>query len=417
MRAYGEAMKSLLIACALGLFLTVPAAAQSITDIRFGAQDNMTRVAIDANGALPYRAFVLGDPTRIVIDFPRVNWQAPTNKGDITGKISSYRASAYNNDTLRLVLETKLPMVVADHFRLPPDKKRPWRYVFDLKHADPITFRQNLNRVITGGGAAKSATKGTVTEKIVLPLTPPSKTLQKAPINKTKPLIVIDAGHGGIDPGARATNGTYEKIITLAVAREVKKILEAEGKYRVKMTRDTDIFIKLPDRVRIARKAGADLFISLHADTISRSAVQGASVYTLSDKASDAETAKLAARENAVDGLVHVEIGDVDAEVADILLDLVTRDTMNQSRVLAETVVGTFRGNGVSMLPQRPHRSAGFAVLKAPDVPSVLIEMGYLSNKAEASKLTNEEYRKKLARTISRVIDRYFTETSKRAAY
>jgi N-acetylmuramoyl-L-alanine amidase len=118
-----------------------------------------------------------------------------------------------------------------------------------------------------------------------------------------------------------------------------------------------------------------------------------------------------------VDGLVHVEIGDVDAEVADILLDLVTRDTMNQSRVLAETVVGTFRGNGVSMLPQRPHRSAGFAVLKAPDVPSVLIEMGYLSNKAEASKLTNEEYRKKLARTISRVIDRYFTETSKRAAY
>jgi len=412
-------MKSGVLTFLVCVFLAATVQAAGLSDIRFGKNGAATRVAIDAAGAMPYRAFVLNNPPRVVIDFPKTAWTAPMNKGDISGVVKSYRHSIFRTDTLRLVLDLKTPMVIGKHFRLPPDKGRPWRYVFDLKHADPITFRQNVNKVFAGGGANASATRGTTTEAgDIKPLAVPKKTVQTAPsASKIKPLVVIDAGHGGVDPGAIAANGAYEKNITLAVAREVKKILEAEGRYRVKLTRENDIFIKLPDRVRIARKAGADLFISLHADTIGRSAVRGASVYTLSDKASDAETAKLAARENAVDDLVHVDVGDVDAEVADILLDLVTRDTMNQSRVLAETVVSTFRSNSVVMLPQRPHRSAGFAVLKAPDVPSVLIEMGFLSNKTEAKNLSSAAYRQKLARAVVHVIDRYFTDTSKRAAY
>ncbi len=393
--------------------------AAGIHDIRFGKNGNLTRVAIDAADAMPYRAFVLNNPPRIVIDFPKANWSAPMNKGDISGTIKAYRHSIFRTDTRRIVLDLKTPMVIGKHFRLPPDQGRPWRYVFDLKHADPITFRQNINKVFTGGGAKDTATRGTTTEDgDIQPLVAPKKTTQKAPAPaRSKPLVVIDPGHGGVDPGAIAANGAYEKNITLAVAKEVKKILEQEGKYRVKLTRESDIFIKLPDRVRIARQAGADLFISLHADTIGRSAVRGASVYTLSDKASDAETAKLAARENAADDLVNVNVGEVDSDVAGILLDLVTRDTMNQSRVLAETVVSTFRGKGVSMLPQRPHRSAGFAVLKAPDVPSVLIELGFLSNKIEAKNLSDPGYRRKLGRAVADVIHRYFTDTSKRAAY
>ena len=405
---------------ALFLLLTAPVWGQTVSDIRIGREGaNQTRFVMDISGSVPYRAFVLNNPMRFVVDLPNIAWTAPMNKGDALRNIKSYRKGVYNQDTLRVVVELAKPMVIAKHLRLAPDQGRPWRYVFDLKPTDPMSFNRAVNQVATGGGTPRSATKniGDI-QPLQIPAPKDSKLMLQTPTQIAtnifkKKLIVVDAGHGGFDPGARAVNGTYEKVITLAVAKEAKRILESTGKYNVKLTRSTDIFIKLPDRVRIARNAGADLFVSLHADTIGRSNVMGASVYTLSDTASDAETAKLAERENAVDSLVNVNVGPVDADVEDILIDLVTRDTMNQSKILAETVVDIFHANGVMTLPERPHRAAGFAVLKAPDIPSILIEMGYLSNREEAKRLTTPAYRLKLAHAVADTIDRYFTSTSK----
>ena len=415
---------SLMLLCLVPSFAQ---AADSVTNVTIqrGSPATQTRFALETNKAVPYRAFVLNNPPRMVIDLPMMKWSAPMNKGDRNGIIKSYRKGTYQKDTLRIVLDLNRPAVLNNHQRQAAAKGQGWRYLFDLKPVNAIEFQKAINKVDVGGGAPTTATNGVTTiprsarqqAANAEPVKAPGRPTQTASTVNRKPLIVIDAGHGGVDPGAIAANGAYEKNITLAAAKEVKRLLEAQGKYRVKLTRETDIFIKLPERVRIARRANADMFISLHADTVGRSIVKGASVYTLSDVASDAETAKLAARENAVDTLVNVDVGHVDADVADILIDLVTRDTMNQSKVLAETVVSTFKANGIRTLPQRPHRSAGFAVLKAPDIPSALIEMGFLSNMEEAGLLSSAAHRTKLATAIARTIDRFYNETSKMAAY
>ncbi|HPQ50846.1 MAG TPA: N-acetylmuramoyl-L-alanine amidase, partial [Alphaproteobacteria bacterium] len=227
-----------------------------------------------------------------------------------------------------------------------------------------------------------------------------------------KPLIIIDAGHGGQDPGARGANGTYEKTIVLAVAHELRKQLEDSGKYKVKMTRETDVFIPLRGRVNFARKHNGDLFISLHADSIQNSQVTGASVYTLSDKASDKETQKLADRENKSDLIAGVDLSTQEDDVADILIDLAARDTMNQSKFLANTVVSSLQNNGIRTL-STAHRSAGFAVLKAMDIPSILVEMGYLTNRSEVERLSSPQHRRKIAATLKSSIDTYFQKTSK----
>jgi len=201
-------------------------------------------------------------------------------------------------------------------------------------------------------------------------------------------------------------NGVYEKSIVLAVGLELKSQLERSG-YRVEMTRSTDVFIPLGERVRFARKKGGDLFISLHADSISRSNVTGASVYTLSDKASDKETAKLAERENKSDLIAGIDLSHQETDVADILIDLAARDTMNQSRYLAKTVITTLDSNSVKVLDTK-YRSAGFAVLKAMDIPSILVEMGYLTNKQEVERLSNSAYRVRIASALKASIDKFF---------
>jgi N-acetylmuramoyl-L-alanine amidase len=242
------------------------------------------------------------------------------------------------------------------------------------------------------------------------PLTPPKALPLPPPAEK--PLIIIDAGHGGQDPGARGANGTYEKTIVLAVAHELRKQLEDSGKYKVKMTRETDVFIPLRGRVNFARKHNGDLFISLHADSIQNSQVTGASVYTLSDKASDKETQKLADRENKSDLIAGVDLSTQEDDVADILIDLAARDTMNQSKFLANTVVSSLQNNGIRTL-STAHRSAGFAVLKAMDIPSILVEMGYLTNRSEVERLSSPQHRRKIAATLKSSIDTYFQKTSK----
>jgi N-acetylmuramoyl-L-alanine amidase len=223
-----------------------------------------------------------------------------------------------------------------------------------------------------------------------------------------KRTVVLDAGHGGVDPGAIGATSTYEKDITLAMAREVRRQLEATGRYRVVMTRDSDVFVQLRDRVAKARSAQAELFVSIHADSIGSRDTRGASIYTLSETASDAEAAALAARENRADIIGGVDLSsERNREVVSILIDLAQRETMNLSAALAGILVEEL-GRDIQLIPNNPHRFAGFAVLKAPDVPSVLVELGYLSNRHDEKLLTRPHHRGKVAGAIVRAIDHYF---------
>jgi len=218
--------------------------------------------------------------------------------------------------------------------------------------------------------------------------------------------LVLDPGHGGVDPGAISPRGVYEKTITLATARELAVQLEASGRYRTVLTRRGDVFVPLRERVARARAHRAELFLSVHADALPEASLRGLSVYTLSAEASDRETAALAIRENKDDFVAGLKLSQQPREIGAILLDLARRQTNNQSVVLARSIVDEL-GRAVPLL-EKPHRSAGFAVLTAPDIPSVLVELGCLSNPEEERLLARPAYRRRLAQALVRAIDDYF---------
>ncbi|MDA8230977.1 MAG: N-acetylmuramoyl-L-alanine amidase [Magnetospirillum sp.] len=262
---------------------------------------------------------------------------------------------------------------------------------------------------VAAGGASVGSLPLT---KVAAPVPAPSpEPKAKMPRGEYRPMIVIDPGHGGVDPGAIGVSGIYEKNITLAVARELRRRLERTGRYRVHLTRDGDVFIPLHDRVAIARQYKADLFISLHADVVKDPQIRGLSVYTLSQTASDTEAQALADSENKVDLIAGIDLSHESADVANILIDLAQRETMNRSAVFAGDLVEEL-GREISLLTNT-HRFAGFAVLKGPDVPAVLIETGYLSNESEERSLRQPEYRGRLARAITRAVDRFFQSAQK----
>src|SRR6185369_14997393 len=222
------------------------------------------------------------------------------------------------------------------------------------------------------------------------------------------PLIYIDPGHGGPDPGTIGTTGTYEKDVTLAMAKELQRQLLATGRYRVKMTRDTDKFVALRPRFEMARRDHADMFISLHADANPFYSARGATVYTLSETASDSEAEALAAKENKADLIDGVDLSRQNNTVTSILIDLAQRETKNRSAAFAELLVHDM--GQVTMMLRNSHRFAGFAVLKAPDIPSVLIELGYLSDAQDEALLISPLHRTKLATAMLHAIDGYYTE-------
>ncbi len=250
-----------------------------------------------------------------------------------------------------------------------------------------------INTASAGGAGAPGLTSGAAKQ--------PEQEAKRG-----KPLIVIDPGHGGIDPGAVGENAT-EKELTLAVAKALKKELEATGKFRVVLTRSKDVYIPLRERFSLAREKAADLFISLHADSHNDPLTRGASVYTLSEKASDAEAEALAAKENKSDIIAGVDLSKQSNVVTDILIDLAQRDTKNMSTRFASLLVKELKRE--TMLLGNTHRFAGFAVLKAPDVPSVLVEMGYISSSKDEALLTSAKHQKRLAKAIRGAIENYFS--------
>jgi N-acetylmuramoyl-L-alanine amidase len=237
---------------------------------------------------------------------------------------------------------------------------------------------------------------------------PTPKSVKKpTPLPRPK-LIFLDPGHGGRDPGAQGVRGTQEKAVVMAIARELQRELLAGNRYRVLLTRSTDNYVALRERVARAQEAKADLFLSLHADACDNSDVRGASVYTLSEQATDREAAALAARENRADAVVGgMKLSDKDDNVARTLVAMSQRGTVNDSRRLADTIVQSFSRNGIRLLP-RTHRQAGFAVLTSPDIPAALVELGYLSNRQDEKLLTVRQHQIALAKALRGSVDAHF---------
>jgi len=376
----------------LGTGAVAAAAKPAVVGLRIGVHAETTRVVLDLTDGLEYRVFTLPSPYRVVVDLPEVAWKVSAKRlSSGRGIVQRFRYGLFQPGTSRLVLDLKAPVRLRKVFMLRPTANFGYRLVLDLEAVSAKDYRR----------------EGEPTP-LAAPKTTPSAGAKTTPERNGPIVIAIDPGHGGVDPGTQGTSGVYEKWITLAAARELARQLKATGRYRVVLTRDRDVFVPLPQRVAIARKAGADLFISLHADSIANHKVRGASIYTLSENASDAETAALAAKENKADVIAGIDLSSqvYDAEVANILIDLAQRQAKNESGKFVEALVPEL-GKSVRLL-RKTHRYAGFRVLKAPDVPSVLIEMGYLSNPRDERMLRTPKTRAKLMAAIRRAIDRYF---------
>lgn len=388
---------------ALGGMLARPApgacAELAATGVRIGVGPAATRFVIDLSDATHFQVFTLRDPYRVVIDLPALAWKVGAAAGqERGGVIDGYRFGLFKPGTFRIVLDVNHPVSVKTSMAGAGGSGHIKRLVLDLAAVTKAEF----DRTYIGPPAPVPAQTAFVRPTPRAP--PPGNN----PRRDGKRVIVIDPGHGGVDPGATGVSGAHEKDLTLAAGRELKRQLEASGRYRVVMTRDTDVFLPLRERVQVARDAHAQLFVSLHADTIGSRGISGSSVYTLSDKASDAEAAALAAKENKADLIAGADLTDYPEEVADILIDLAQRETRNNSVMYAHVLVRELDKNG--RLLSHSLRSAGFAVLKAPDVPSVLLEMGYLSNTKEERELRDPRYRTRLMAAVKRAIDAYFVE-------
>jgi len=342
-----------------------------LKNIRFSDnhQSKSLRIVLDLTHKAPYTVFSLNNNPRLVIDLESKSEIKKFKNESIY--IKNIRTRKTEKNVMRIVFDLKSNFYIDKHFYLKKNEKNIYRLVIDLKSNNKSSFEFK----------------------------------EKKPKEESKFIITIDAGHGGIDPGA-INLGQKEKNITLIAAKELKNILEKKN-IKVFLTREYDKFISLRNRRNIAKKNNSDLFISLHVDSLKKKTTRGTSIYTLSEKASDSITARLAERENKVDLIAGVNLQDVDNEVASILLDLNRRETKNSSSLFAESYVNIARKNGHRLL-RRPHRHAGFAVLKSLDIPSVLLEMGYLSNKKDSKLLISEDYQRKLSDKIVKAVINYF---------
>jgi N-acetylmuramoyl-L-alanine amidase len=390
-----------------------PASAPAVIAARIAGDQMRTRFIADLNQPVGFNVYILADPFRAVVDLPDISFRLPHGIGAAgRGLISAYRYGRIGEKHARIVMDLAGPALIQKSFLIDPRDGQPARMVVDLVATDRTTFAR-LNRD-AGRPDTEIAEQGADPVPRPRPKpdgSPPPAEDQpdKAGKDRQPPgrkVIVLDPGHGGLDPGAASRSGTLEKDVVLSFARVVKENLEATQRYSVFMTRDSDSFISLADRVRLARRHHADLLIAIHADALRGPTVRGATVYTLSERASDAEAQALAEKENGVDILAGVAHAEDSEQIAGILIDLTQRETKNSSVFLARRLVRQLKP--VTLLTGHPHRSAGFRVLKAPDVPSVLLELGYLSSRADEKLLRSTEWRRKMAKAMVGAIDAYF---------
>jgi N-acetylmuramoyl-L-alanine amidase len=374
----------------------LPASAKKFpvaTAVRIGGDSHDTRFVMDFTKKVDVATFTLADPYRVVIDMPQVVFTLPGDSGEHGhGLIKAFRYGLIMEGGSRIVLDVTQPVKVDKAFALAAADGQPARLVLELTPTD----RQSYLHIME---MQNSAT----------PEIPVQASAAPANANDKRPLIVLDPGHGGIDSGTKSYNGKVdEKNIVLAFGLRLRELLEKTGRYRVAMTRSTDVFIPLEERVRFARSHHAALFISIHADMLPRSEgrTSGATVYTVSKKASDAAAARVAAAENKSDMLAGVDLSTQPNDVASILFDLAQRETKIFSVQFAHDLVGSL--TGVAPLHDPAIKSAAFVVLKDPDVPSVLVELGYLSSPADVKNLTSPAWRAHTAAALVKAINTYF---------
>ncbi len=364
----------------------------AVTAVRIGGSDAQTRFIMDLTAKIDVAAFALANPYRVVIDLPQVAFKLPDQIGEQgRGLVKAFRFGLIMQGGSRIVIDTKGPVTIDKAFVLGAESRLPARLVIGMSATDRTSFARTLSLETR---APRSAD--------VKPSEPPP-----AP-GDGRPLIVLDPGHGGIDNGAKAASGELEKDVVLQFAQTLRQLLERSGKYRVTMTRADDTFVALSERVKFSRSQGAALFISIHADAIPKSEGQaeGATVYTLSENASDAEAARLAEAENRADAIAGVDLTAEPDDVANILVDLAQRETKTYSTQFARNVVGELKA--AARLHKNPMKAAGFKVLTAPDVPSVLVELGYVSNKGDLEHLVSDEWRSRTVGSMTQAIDAFF---------
>ena len=400
-RSGGKGAIRVVLALILGLLLSLPAAAGEIsaTGARVGGDETRTRFVADLTGTVSYTVYVLPQPYRVIIDMPDVSFKLPPGSGQKTrGLISEYRYGQVEAGRSRIVMDVTGPVLIEKSFLVEPQAGQPARIVVDLVETSEEAFLKTYRAEEPVNTAAVADAE---------------KLAQVAAKPKVRRLIVIDPGHGGIDPGAVGVKRTKEKDVVLAFGLSLRDILLKSGQYDVLMTRSDDRFVTLRERLHIARENEADLFIAIHADTVKGQEARGATIYTLSEKASDKEAEALAQKENRADIIGGIDLGAESEEVTDILIDLVQRESKNHSMFFARKAVKEM--NSVTGFTGKPLRSAGFVVLKAPDVPSVLVELGYLSSHHDEAQLSSAAWRDKVSSAMARAIDGYFaTEVAQR---
>ncbi|MCA6121590.1 N-acetylmuramoyl-L-alanine amidase [Bradyrhizobium sp. WSM 1704] len=388
---------------------SAPAAAASgfpvASSARLAGDGKQTRFILDLDRKIDFRAFALGDPYRVVVDTPQVNFQLAAGTGATgRGLVKAFRYGLVMPGGSRIVFDLTGPVKIASSYVLDAANGQPPRLVLDFEEVDRASFAQSLapeERPELKPAIAESSTA------TIPPVT--SAALPPIAVADPRPLIVIDPGHGGIDNGTQS-GGQTEKTLVLEFGLALRDRIEKSGKYRVVMTRTDDTFIPLNDRVKVARTQAAALFVSIHADALPRREgdAQGATIYTLSDKASDAEAERLADAENKADAIGGVNLGDEPTEVADILIDLAQRETKTFSNRFARMLMTEMKST--VRMHKNPLKSAGFRVLKAPDVPSVLVELGYVSNKGDLEHLVSESWRNKTVGSMVQAIDAFFAK-------
>jgi N-acetylmuramoyl-L-alanine amidase len=366
-------------------------------DARVAGDRERTRFIADLSKKVDVHVFAMGNPYRVIVDAPDVSFQMPDGIGkEKRGLVTAYRYGLFAPGKARIVVDVSGPFLIDKAFVLEPRDEQPARLVVDLVPTDEKTFLAKLKE--SKPPQTASAAPSAIAQV-------PSRPAD------AKPVVVLDPGHGGVDPGTSSATGITEKEVVLTFARALKAKLEATGRYEVVLTRDDDTFLPLRSRVEFAQKKGAGLFLSIHADYFPKQTdkATGATVYTLSEEASDEEAKALATKENFSDALAGIELpSDSDEVLANILIDLAQRETQNRSVIFARSIVGELASKG--SLHTKKLRSAGFRVLKAPAIPSVLLELGFLSNPDDEKRLTSEAWRERTADAVAESIDVYFAK-------
>ncbi|VVN11690.1 N-acetylmuramoyl-L-alanine amidase AmiC [Pseudomonas fluorescens] len=406
----GSGMRFRAMVAAVGLLflaVTVNAVAETkVNSVRLWRAPDNTRLVFDLTGPVQHSVFTLTSPDRLVIDINGATLGAPLNVNASNSPITAMRSAQRTPTDLRVVIDLK-KAVTPKSFTLAPNAQYGNRLVVDLfdnpADAAPIPVPTNV---------------ATVAPVPVTPIDPPVK-LPPAPAGKRDIIVVIDAGHGGEDPGASGSRGQREKDVVLAIARELQRQVNGMKGFRAELTRTGDYFIPLRGRTEIARKKGADLFVSIHADAAPSAAAFGASVFALSDRGATSETARwLADSENRSDligGAGNVSLDDKDRMLAGVLLDLSMTASLTSSLNVGQKVLSNI--GRVTPLHKQRVEQAGFMVLKSPDIPSILVETGFISNANEASKLAAANHQQALARSISSGVRQFFQQNPPPGTY